>query len=236
MPLLHTGKLLFYAQNARNRTPVKPLPARSGDRGGRTARCLIADDQPLMRDALARHLAAQGGIDVVAVADNGESLAELAAQVAPDVAVLEIALGGRPTIELCRAIAERVRVVFYTSQRRPGALEDALDAGARGFVLKTSPAGEIAAAVRTVADGGSYVDPRMAAALVGRGGGAQRLTGRERQVLELLADGATTQRVADVLFLSTSTVRSYVELVIRKLEARNRTHAVAQALRDGLIE
>jgi two-component system response regulator DesR len=203
----------------------------------RAFRCLVADDQPLLRDALARHISGQPGMEVVAVADSGDSAAELLAQLQPDVAVLEPAIDG---VELSRRFAAETAVVLFSGARRPALLEDALAAGARGFVLKTSPVGEIVSAVRTVLEGGTYVDPRMAAALVAGGGpgpaAPPRLTGRERQVLELLAGGATNQRIADVLFLSPSTIRSYIELAIRKLDASNRTHAVALALRAGLIE
>ena len=190
----------------------------------------------MMREAIARTFSARAGIDVVASTDHGERAGELLAATTPDVAILAASLPGRSAIELCQTFGTSTRIVVYAGARDADRLLDALDAGARGFILKTSPAAEVLAAVQAIVDGSTYVDPRLTAKLLTRGTvEATQLSPRERQVLELLAGGATTQKVSEALFLSPATVRSYIELAIRKLGATNRTHAVALAMRAGRI-
>jgi DNA-binding NarL/FixJ family response regulator len=112
----------------------------------------------------------------------------------------------------------------------------ALEAGAQGFVLKSGPPRELVRAVRMVSDGHAYVDPALASDLLKRRGSATAaLSAREAEVLQLLANGLTTDAVGKQLYLSPTTVRSYGENAMRKLEARNRVHAVAQGLRLGLL-
>lgn len=204
-------------------------------------RCLVADDHAAMRDGLSSILAAQEDIEVVGQARDGAEALRLTERRNPDVAVLDVRMPGTDGLEYCRALREsgsRTAVVLYTANADRDLLEDGLDAGAGGFVLKTAPAEDIVRAVRTVAAGQPFVDVSLTQALLERRQGEERslLSDREREVLQLLANGRTTDKAAQELFLSPATVRSYVENGMQKLGALNRTHAVAEALRQGIID
>jgi two-component system response regulator DesR len=156
------------------------------------------------------------------------------------VAVVDMKMPRLDAIEICERVqreAPGTAVVVYTGFEDPEALGSALDAGARGLVLKTSPTEDVLRAVRLAAAGGCYVDPMLSAALLRRRDGSGRivLSPREREVLQLIAEGLTTDAAAWSLELASTTVRSYVDSAVQKLECRNRTEAVAKALRLELI-
>jgi DNA-binding NarL/FixJ family response regulator len=204
-------------------------------------RCLVADDHAAMRDGLSAILAAQQDIEVVGQARDGNEALRLTERRNPDVAVLDIRMPGRDGLEYCRALREagsKTSVILYTAFADRDLLEAGLEAGARAFVLKSAPAEDIVRAVRTVAAGQPYVDVALTQALLERRtkDDTSLLSDREREVLQLLADGRTTDRAAQELFLSPATVRSYVENAMQKLQAHNRTHAVAEAVRQGIID
>ena len=207
----------------------------------RPVRCLIADDHAALRDGVSAILAANDDIEVVGQAGTSKETLEMIERRRPDVAILDIRLPDADGIATCRQIttgSEPTQVIVYTAFGDRELLDQALDAGARGFVLKTGSPNDLVRAVRTVAQGQPFVDVALTAALLQRrtAGSGQLLTEREREVIQLLADGATTEKAAQELFLSPATVRSYTEKAMQKLEARSRTHAVAQALRAGLID
>ena len=172
-------------------------------------------------------------------ADGGRAL-QLIGDLAPDVAILDIRMPEVDGIEIARRLSKDgsgTAVILYTGSSERSVLLEALDSGARGFLLKEAPLDDLARAIRIVAGGGTYVDPALAGLLAGPQA-AERLytlTKRERQVLRLLADGMRNVQVAERLSISPLTVRTHVKKAMDKLEADTRTQAVARALRESLI-
>lgn len=198
--------------------------------------CLIADDHPAVLDSIT-HVLVESGIDVVAqVRDGAQALRELE-QHPPDVAIVDVGMPGLTGVEVARAIGDRVPIILYTGVADRALVIEALDAGARGFVLKEAPLDDLVRAIEVVAGGGIYVDPVLAGLLASREA-AQRLpliSPREREVLGLLAEGLRNEEIAARLELSPDTVRAHIRNAMRKLDADTRTHAVALALRQSLI-
>lgn len=206
--------------------------------GTQLIRCVVGDDHEVLRLGLVRALGAPDDIEVVGQAGDGDAARALIERRRPDVAVLDLHMPRLGTLELCAELAgSGTRVLVYTGDADPAALDGALDAGAAGYVVKTGPLSELVRAVRVVAAGSTYVEATLASELLARRAQAAPsvLSGREGEVLQRLADGMTTEQTAQDLFLSPGTVRSYAETAMQKLASRNRTHAVATALREGLI-
>ena len=201
--------------------------------------CLIADDHPAVLEAVAEFLA-QGGIDVVARARDGEEALAHIEQLQPQVALIDVRMPKLGGIELTRR-AQRstpgTAVLLYTGYGDRALLTEGLDAGVIGFVLKEAPMEDLLRAVRSVASGGTYVDPVLAGTLAASSSGTKRaeLTRRERDVLRLLADGLSNEEIGGKLFISAETVRTHIRKAMDKLGADTRTQAVARALRDQLI-
>jgi DNA-binding NarL/FixJ family response regulator len=204
-------------------------------------RCVIADDHPAIIDAVSRYLADVDDVEIVASAQNGEQALLLIEEHAPEVAVVDIRMPGVGGIDIARKLSaeeSKTAVILYTGHAERALLLEALDAGARGFLVKEAPLDDLARAIRTVCGGGTYVDPALAGLLAGPQA-AERLptvTKREREVLRLLADGMRNEQVAQELSISPLTVRTHVKNAMQKLEADTRTEAVAKALRDSLID
>jgi DNA-binding NarL/FixJ family response regulator len=219
---------------------AKPVAVTGAGTAQAEVRCVVGDDHEALRHGLVALLEAEQDLSVVGQAADGRVALELVERRAPDVAVLDVGMPTLDGIEIAEALAARglsTQVVLYTAHGDPALVERALDAGARGFVLKSGPPQDLVRAVRAVRDGQLYLDALLAArVLEQRSRTPTGLSERERQVLGHLADGLTTEAVAGTLFLSPGTVRSYAENAARKLDARNRTHAVAVALRRGLID
>jgi two-component system, NarL family, nitrate/nitrite response regulator NarL len=212
---------------------------RVGQQGGRI-RCVVGDDHEALRRGVVALLETEPDMEVVDTAADGHEALSITARHAPAVTVVDLRMHGLDGIEIAREVARLglpTKVVVYTAHDDVAALDEALQAGARGFVLKSGPPQDLLRAIRAVDSGRTFVDATLAAALLERQTQPARalLSPREAQVLQLLADGHTTDAAAGALFLSPATVRSYVENAIRKLEARNRVQAVAAALRLGLI-
>jgi DNA-binding NarL/FixJ family response regulator len=204
-----------------------------------TLRCLVADDHPAVGQAVSDYLAAHGLEVAGVVRDGAAALAAIEAG-QPDVAVLDVQMPGLTGIELARAtprVSPATAVILYTAHGDRALLADALDAGARGFVLKEAPLEELLRAVRLVGEGRSYVDPVLAGVLTGAAAEAPglRLTPRERDTLRLLADGLSNEEIGRELFISAETVRTHLRKAMEKLGAETRTQAVATALRQSLI-
>ena len=199
-------------------------------------RIVIADDQALVRGALAALLALENDIDVVAVAGDGAEALQVGAEHEPDVCLLDIQMPGVDGIEATRLISEQhpnVRVLIVTTFARPGYLRSPLEAGASGFVAKDTPANELSDAVRQVHDGLRVLDPKLAQdALID---GANPLSPREREVLALAGSGRSAPAIAAEVFLSAGTVRNVLSAAIGKTGAKNRTQAVRIALEKGWI-
>lgn len=197
---------------------------------------MIADDQAMLRGALAALLELEDDLTVVGVAGDGEAAVDLVAQLTPDVCLMDIQMPGMDGIaatQAVRAASEGTRVLIVTTFARPGYLRSALDAGASGFVVKDAPAEQLADAVRRVHAGLRVVDPALAEASLFEG--ANPLSERERQVLRLAADGRSAAAIAAEVFLSAGTVRNNLSAAIGKVGASNRAQAVRLAQDKGWI-
>ncbi len=198
-------------------------------------RVVIAEDQSMVLGALAALLEIESDIQVVGRAQNGREALDEVERQRPDVLLTDIEMPEMTGLELAGEIAKRklpTRVVILTTFARAGYLRRALDAGAAGYLLKDSPAEELANAVRQVHAGGRAIDPELA-----REAWTERdpLSDRERQVLRLAADGATGAAIAARLFLSEGTVRNYLSDAISKLGAANRVEAARMAREKGWL-
>lgn len=199
-------------------------------------RIVIADDQALVRGALAALLALEPDIDVAGVAADGAEALTLVGDLAPDVCLMDIQMPGLDGIEATRrlrAASPATRVLIVTTFARPGYLRSALDAGAAGFMAKDAPAEELADAVRRVHSGLRVLDPALAEESLFEG--ANPLSDRERQVLRLAADGRSAAAIASEVFLSAGTVRNHLSAAIGKTGAGNRAQAVRIAQDKGWV-
>jgi len=199
-------------------------------------RLLLADDEHLIRSAMAVLLGLESDLEVVGEAASGDEALAVARQQKPDVALLDLQMPGPDGI----AVAARLHVeiptcasIVVTSHARPGTLKRALAAGARGFLPKTASAAALAEAVRVVHRGGRYLDAELAAEAISAGDSP--LTARETDVLELAADGVPIDEIARRAALSPGTVRNYLSAAATKLGAANRHEAVARARAHGWI-
>jgi DNA-binding NarL/FixJ family response regulator len=201
--------------------------------------CLIADDHPAVVEAVADVLT-ENGIEVAGRARDGREAIERIEETKPQVALLDLRMPGLSGIEVARLLsrsAPETAVILYTAFGDRALLTEAMDAGARGFVLKEAPLAEVVRAVELVAAGRTYVDPVLAGVLSSSAATEKmsKLTQRERDVLRLLADGLSNEEIGKALFISPETVRTHVRKAMAKLDADTRTQAVATALRQSLI-
>lgn len=200
-------------------------------------RVLLAEDQALVRGALAALLALERDIEVVADVGRGDEVVPAALAAHPDVALLDIEMPGLDGLSAAaqlRAAVPACRVVMLTTFGRPGYLRRAMEAGAFGFLLKDTPATELADAVRRVARGQRVVDPTLALAALSEG--ANPLSEREREALALVGTNGTIADIADRLGLSEGTVRNHLSAAIQKVGARNRAEAARIAADKGWLE
>ncbi len=199
-------------------------------------RLLLAEDQHLVRGALEALLAMEDDFDIVASVADGAAAVAAAAEFLPDVALLDIEMpvldGIAATRDICAATPS-VRVMILTTFGRPGYLRRAMDAGARGFMVKDASPDRLAAAVRLVHGGRTVVDPELAVASLSSG--ANPLTEREAEVLRVAEDGGTVLDIARTLHLSDGTVRNYLSAAIGKTGARTRAEAARMARSNGWL-
>ena len=201
-----------------------------------TIRLLLADDQALVRGALASLLDLEPDMTVVAEVGRGDEVVAAARESNPDVALLDVEMPGMDGIEATRelrAALPQVKVVIVTTFGRPGFLRRALVAGANGFVVKDTPARQLADAVRRVNSGLRVVDPTLAADSLAVGDSP--LTARETEVLRAARSGGSVSDIAGAVFLSEGTVRNHLSAAIGKTEARNRADAVRIAEENGWL-
>ncbi|GAA1301230.1 MULTISPECIES: response regulator transcription factor [Streptomyces] len=199
-------------------------------------RLLLAEDQSMVREALAALLGLEPDIEVVAQVARGDEVLAAAHEHDIDVALLDIEMPGMTGIEAAAVLQRElpaVKVVVVTTFGRPGYLRRAMESGADAFLVKDAPASQLAAAVRKVLAGERVIDPTLAAAALADG--ASPLTDRERDVLRTAADGSTNAEIAAALHLSQGTVRNYLSMAIQKLAARNRAEAVRIAREKGWL-
>jgi two-component system response regulator DesR len=199
-------------------------------------RILLADDQALVRSALAALLDLEEEFEIVAQVGRGDEVVAAAREHHPDIALLDIEMPGLDGLAAAAALTAQApdcKTVILTTFGRPGYLRRAMEAGALGFVVKDAPAEQLADAVRRVMRGERVVDPALAAATLA--GGASPLTGRERDVLVAARGGTTVSDIAGKLFLSEGTVRNYLSAAIAKTGVRNRVEAVQLADERGWL-
>ncbi|MFD7440761.1 response regulator [Streptomyces sp. NPDC059909] len=199
-------------------------------------RVLLAEDQGMMRGALALLLGMEEDIEVVAQVGRGDEIVAGALTARPDVALLDIELPGLSGLDAAAGLRDEVpdcRVLILTTFGRPGYLRRAMEAGAAGFLVKDGPVEELAKAIRAVLRGERVIDPALAAAALSAG--PSPLTPRERDVLNAAVDGATVADIAARVHLSESTVRNYLSAAIGKTGTRNRMEAVRAARRQGWL-
>jgi DNA-binding NarL/FixJ family response regulator len=200
---------------------------------------VIADDHPAMLSAVAEVLR-RSGFEIVGEAADGQQALALIEEVKPQVALIDVRMPRLSGIEVATkaaAVSPETAVVFYTAFGDRALLSEALDVGARGFVLKEAPLVDLVRAVERVAAGEAYVDPVLAGVLVS-GHVTDRvptLTQREREVLRHLSDGLSNEEAGKALHISPETVRTHIRKAMTKLEADTRTQAVAIALRQSII-
>ncbi|MEU6675713.1 response regulator transcription factor [Streptomyces sp. NPDC046853] len=199
-------------------------------------RVLLAEDQGMMRSALALLLGMEEDIEVVAQVGAGDEIVDAALNSRPDVALLDIELPGISGIDAAAALREECpecRVLILTTFGRPGYLRRAMEAGAVGFLVKDGPVEDLAEAIRQALRGETVIDPALAAAALSAG--PSPLTAREADVLRASVDGATVADIASKLHLSESTVRNYLSGAIGKTGTRNRMEAVREARQRGWL-
>jgi len=200
---------------------------------------VVADDHPAMLTAVAEILE-RHGFAVVGRAPDGQQAVALIEALKPDIGLVDLRMPRLSGIEVASqaaVVAPETSIIFYTAYGDRALLSEALDVGARGFVLKEAPLSDLLRAVERVVAGEAYVDPVLAGFLVS-GDLAERLpalTQREREVLRLLADGLANEEIGKRLHISAETVRTHVRKAMTKLDADTRTQAVATALRQSII-
>jgi DNA-binding NarL/FixJ family response regulator len=204
-------------------------------------RCLVVDDHTVLREGLGVLFGDADDLDLIGNVETGEEAIDAAAELQPEVVLMDVRLPGIDGVSAVKRIhqvAPSVQFVMFTAYGDKRLLSDAIAAGARGYVMKGSPPADLLRAIRTVAEGKAFVDPSLSPALLMTDGtpAEQPLSEREREILQLLAEGFHTEEVARRIGLSVETVKSDTKRVIAKLQADTRTHAVAIALRQAIIE
>jgi DNA-binding NarL/FixJ family response regulator len=207
---------------------------------GTPTRCVVVDDHPTVRQGLNLMFGAEDDLELVATVETAEDAIDLIRREQPEVVIMDVRLPGIDGISAVKRIAQAapsVRTVIFSAYGDKRLLSDAISAGARGYVMKGSPPEDLLRAIRAVTAGKPFVDPSLSPALLmGHGVGDAPLSEREREILQLLAEGYHTEEVARRIGLSAETVKSDTKRAILKLEADTRVHAVAIALRQAIIE
>jgi two-component system, NarL family, response regulator DegU len=211
-----------------------------------TIRLLLADDHRMLREGLRRSMTDEG-FEVVGEAENGEEAVRLVEDLQPDVVLMDVTMpemGGVDATRIIRQEGGPTRVIMLTMHADKDVLADAIRAGASGYLVKDCSTDEVAEAVRIAAKGEMALSPALAATMLDE---VRRLdapatpeddrviTKREEEVLQLIADGCSTPEVAERLYISQKTVKNHLASIYQKLDARDRTQAVIQAVRMGII-
>ncbi len=205
---------------------------------------LVVDDHALMRDGISALLGLYEGIEVVGEASEGKEAIEKTQELAPDVIIMDIAMPGMEGLEATRRIMKRnpkVKVLVLTQHDNREYILSAIKAGAAGYVPKKALGSELVSAIRTVYQGDSFLYPSAATALIQdylhlvEEEPYDSLTGREREILKLIAEGHTSREIADTLFISLKTVQGHRTKIMKKLDLHNRTELIKYAMRKGLV-
>jgi DNA-binding NarL/FixJ family response regulator len=211
-----------------------------------TIALLIVDDHPVVRDGLVAILGTQPDFEIAGEAASGEAALALYERLRPDVILLDLEMpemDGVEVIKRLRATRPEVKIVVFTAFDTDERILSALQAGAKGYLLKGAPRSELFEAIRIVHQGGSLLQPVVASRLLSQlsgsesaDGPAEPLTPREAEVLQLLAQGKPNKEIAAELFISERTVKFHISAILAKLGATNRTEAVTIALQQGLVK
>jgi len=207
-------------------------------------RVLIADDHEIFRKGLQEILEEEEDILTAAQAENGEDAVDIALEVEPDVVLMDVHMPGKSGIDAVRQIKDKMetRILMLTVSEDNQDLQNALLAGADGYLLKDTDPHELCQAIRRVAAGESVLSPAVTGNVVEAAAHSWghesevALTPREKEVIVLLAEGATTKDIAEKLVISKNTVKSHVHHILNKLEAKNRAEAVARAAKLGFLK
>jgi DNA-binding NarL/FixJ family response regulator len=210
----------------------------------RSIRLLLADDHRMLREGLRRSLD-ELGFTIVGEARNGAEAVDLAAAVQPDVVLMDVTMPELDGVEATRQLKSRLPgtfIIMLTMHADQDVLAEAIRAGANGYLVKDCSTDEIASAIDSVVLGETALSPRLAASMlaeVRRQDSSNQtdriITPREEEVLQLIADGCSTPEVAEQLFISQKTVKNHLASIYQKLDARDRTQAVLQAVRMGIV-
>jgi len=201
--------------------------------------CLIVDDHEVVREGLRLSLSRAPHIRVVGEAGDGRAAIDLAERRKPNVVIMDVRMPGLDGLDATKELMEKEpdsRVLIFTAYSERSLLARGLESGAKGYILKEAPHETLVRAIEKVANGDSFIDPALMPAFLSGKDREDMLTAREREILQLLADGMSNADVAQRLFISQETVKSHVRHILAKLEADTRTHAVAIALRDAIID
>jgi DNA-binding NarL/FixJ family response regulator len=217
-----------------------------GEAASVSIRVLLADDHRMLREGLRRSLEDEG-FDVVGEADNGAQAVQMADELQPDVILMDVSMPEMDGVEATRLIRAKdtpTRVLMLTMHADKDVLADAIRAGASGYLVKDCSTEEVAEAVRLTASGDTDLSPHLAATMLdevrrleapGPTDQESVITKREEEVLQQIADGASTSEVAAQLYISQKTVKNHLASIYQKLDARDRTQAVLQAVRMGIV-
>ncbi len=227
-------------EDARTRAAAAPGNTIPGlVQNGDEITCLIADDHEVVREGLRLSLSRAPNIRVVGEAPDGETAVALAERRRPRVVIMDVRMPGMDGLEATKVLTQRVpdsAVLIFTAYSERSLLSRGLESGATGYILKEAPHSTLVRAIEKVASGEQYVDPALMPTFLSGKDQGDMLTAREREILQLLADGMSNSDVADRLFISQETVKSHVRHILAKLEADTRTQAVAIALREAIID
>ena len=209
-------------------------------------RILLVDDHPVVREGLAGMIATQRDMEVVGEAGNGLEAVRQAQTLRPDLILMDLqmpTMDGAVAIRQIRQDLPDSRILVLTAFDTDERILHAIEAGAQGYLLKGVPRDDLFRGIRVVAEGGSLLQPSVAAKLLSRVGQmlkhedtAEQLTEREKEVLDLLARGHRNKEIADLLFISERTVKFHVGIIFQKLGVSNRAEAVSKALQSGLVK
>ncbi|MCT1905285.1 response regulator [Oceanobacillus sojae] len=206
---------------------------------------LFVDDHEMVRIGVSAYLSSQPDIDVVAEADDGSRAIDLALELRPDIILMDLVMKEMDGIEATKKIIEswpEAKIIIVTSFLDDEKVYPALEAGATSYMLKTSKAGEIAKAIRATYEGQSILEPEVTGKIMNRMRTKretvlhEQLTGREKEILLLMAKGKSNQEIADELFIALKTVKVHVSNILGKLEVHDRTQAVIYAFQNKLVE